>query len=57
VEKEIINWNIHTFNNLTTFTDLIHRVENKLPPKPEDTNLRDFYFNPGFQLFGMRLTT
>jgi hypothetical protein len=52
VEKEIINWNIHTFQNLTTFVDLVQRVEKGVPAKRDDFKIRDFYFNPSFQIFG-----
>lgn len=52
VEKEIINWNIHTFQNLCTVVDALHRVERKQAAEEHDFKIRDFYFKPSFDIFG-----
>jgi hypothetical protein len=52
IEKEIINWNIHTYQHLTSFVDLVQRVEKKAEANAYDYQLRDFYFNPSFDIFG-----
>jgi hypothetical protein len=51
-QKEIIHWNILTLQHLTSIVDLVSRSEAKLKPSPYDFRLRDFYFNPNFELFG-----
>lgn len=57
VEKEIINWNIHTFQNLCTVVDVLHRVDRKQPAEEHDFKIRDFYFKPSFDIFGMAFLT
>ena len=52
VEKEIINWNIHTFQNLCTVVDVLHRVDRKEQAEQHDFKIRDFYYNPSFNIFG-----
>lgn len=52
MEKEIINWNIRAFNNLTSFVDLVHRAEIQQKPISYDYRLRDFYFSPSLDIFG-----
>lgn len=57
VQKEIINWNIHTFQNLSTVVDVLHRVDKKEKAEEHDFKVRDFYYKPSFGIFGRSFTT
>ena len=54
IDKEIVYWNIHTFNHLVNIASIYEVYQERSMPKEYHLKIRDFYYQPNFYIFGVK---